>query len=368
MATRAPASLVGRVGRAAAHLREASHRGRAEEILDVLVEHARLVTDATHAWAARSAGTAVVSLRSSPAEVPCAPLGEIITNARPWVRTTEYIAHALLGPSGEREGIVVVRLAPSRSGFPDDAIDAAIGTLAALAGGSLESARLRERIAAVTAARQSLFAGISHDLRSPLHTFVLSAGLLRDDFETDAIDRARGTHLVSRMDRAAARMRAMLDDLVEASRVEADAVAVAIRSESVAQLLRDAVQLTATASADKGPRVTLDDVDECLRVLADRERSLKMLGNAIAFSARTAGDSATIRLSAHAHEAAIVFTANLFGAGGGQLRPTNDGRGSLALFLARALADAQNGSLDVHRDEPPFIAITLPAAPTSSDP
>ena len=79
MATRAPASLVGRVGRAAAHLREASHRGRAEEILDVLVEHARLVTDATHAWAARSAGTAVVSLRSSPAEVPCAPLGEIIT-------------------------------------------------------------------------------------------------------------------------------------------------------------------------------------------------------------------------------------------------------------------------------------------------
>ena len=91
---------------------------------------------------------------------------------------------------------------------------------------ALDAARVRTELRAATRVREVLLASVAHDLRNPLNTFAMSAGLLRDDLEGPDFDRTRALSLLSRMDRASSRMQALIEDLLEASRVEAGTVSV----------------------------------------------------------------------------------------------------------------------------------------------
>ncbi|HEY8077073.1 MAG TPA: histidine kinase dimerization/phospho-acceptor domain-containing protein, partial [Labilithrix sp.] len=67
--------------------------------------------------------------------------------------------------------------------LPPDAPDVVRAEIAGIAELALDRARL-------VRTRESLLASISHDLRNPLNTFAMSAGLLRDDVERGDVDRA----------------------------------------------------------------------------------------------------------------------------------------------------------------------------------
>src|SRR3954467_6005419 len=89
------------------------------------------------------------------------------------------------------------------------------------------------RLHRVPHTRDALLASISHDLRNPLNTFAMSAGLLRDDVDHGSVDRTRALALLSRMERAVERMQRLIEDLVEASRVDARRVELRKTVESV---------------------------------------------------------------------------------------------------------------------------------------
>ncbi len=356
-------TLSARLADAAARVRAAT---RPDDVLDVADEEARALTGAAHAWAARVENGTVASLRSASAERASAseaaapPLAALLSTAKPAVtRDNGFLIVALLGSGNVAEGILAV----SADGTPTDGTaDLALAQLAAVVGLALEGARLRTRVDAVSKARETLLASVSHDLRNPLNTFAMSAGLLRDDLERNDVDATRGISLVSRMERATSRMQGLIEDLVEASRIDAKKIDYAIREESAAQLLKDAAAAAVPAASEKGAAVVCDALDDTARVMVDRGRAMQLVAKVIAFEAKSTGDGGTIRLSVTRQGDAVTFTARAIGPGGVPVPPPAEGRGGLALLIARGLTEAQRGTFRIEPGDSLVVSITLPGA------
>ena len=339
---------------------------RADDVLDAAAEGARALTGARHAWAARLENGNVASVRSASddragsAEPPAPSLAAMLATAKPTARVENgFLVVSLLGSGNAAEGILAL---PSAASSADGPAEAALTQLAAVVGLALEAARLRAHVEAVTKARETLLASVSHDLRNPLNTFAMSAGLLRDDMERNDVDTTRGISLVSRMERATSRMQSLIEDLVEASRIDAKKIDYAMRDESAAQLLKDAATAATPTSSEKGAAVVCDDLDENARVLCDRARTLQLIAKVIAFEAKSTGDGGTIRLAVAKAGTVITFTARAIGPGGVPVPPPAEGRGGLALLIARGLTDAQRGTFRIEPGDGLVVSFTLPSA------
>jgi signal transduction histidine kinase len=338
---------------------------RPDDVLDVVAEEARALAGAKHAWAARLEGTTVASLRSTtdpsaPAgDAAAPPLAALLAGGRPVARAHGFVGVALFGSSSAPEGIVAF---PRAAGADDAVLELALAQLAVAAGLALEASRLRSRVEAVTRAREALLASVSHDLRNPLNTFAMSAGLLRDDLERNDVDATRGISLVSRMERATARMQGLIEDLVEASRIDARKIDYAIREERAGQLVKDAATAATPIASEKGAAVAIDSVDDDVRVMADRARTLQLISKVIAFEAKSTGDGGTIRLGVARDGDAALFTARAIGPGGMPVPAPEEGRGGLALLIARGLVEAQHGTFRIEPGDGLVVAFTLPAA------
>ncbi len=364
MANESASEILTSLGASSARIRDASNRASVVDVLDVLAADARELARASHAWCATVDGSDVVILRSTSApdgppseQVP--PLADLIALGTPVSRVPGYVAFTLQGPASTIEGILVM----TDEGPKRAASDLAVSHLALHGGLALESVRLRQRIEAVTKAREALLASVSHDLRNPLNTFAMSAGLLRDDLERNEVDAKRGIALVSRMDRATARMQSQIEDLVEASHADAGKLVVNPKPERAAQLVRDAIAAAAPKPPDRSAAVSADAVDEDVMVLADRARTLQALAKLVAFASKCTGDSGSIRIGVSRQDERAAFTVRGYGPGGGNLGAAPEGRGGLALLLARGLVEAQKGALAIDDGAATLgVTFTLPAA------
>jgi light-regulated signal transduction histidine kinase (bacteriophytochrome) len=262
------------------------------------------------------------------------------------------------------EGALALPRLAASAADADAALDGVLAPLAVIGGLALESARLRARLEVVTRSREVLLASISHDLRNPLNTFAMSAGLIRDDLERNDVDVTRGISLVSRMERATSRMQGLIEDLVEASRIDAHKIDFAIRPERASQLLKDAASAAKSGTSDKGASVVADALEEGISVMADRARTLQLIAKVIAFEAKSTGDGGTIRISGARQGDSVLFTARAMAPDGSAVAPPEEGRGGLALLIARGLAEGQRGAFRVEPGDGLVVTFTLPAAPT----
>ena len=369
-----PGAVLARLVAACERVRSAT---RSDDVLDVVAEEARALGGARHAWAARVELAAISTVRSTtdesasgaprPApsrtaapEAASPPLAALLGAARPLARANGILAVAMPGSSGTPVGLLAISRTDD---VHDGMLDLALTQLAVVAGLALEGAQLRARVEGVTKAREALLASVSHDLRNPLNTFAMSAGLLRDDLERDDIVASRGISLISRMERAISRMQGMIEDLVEASRIDAREIEVTPREVNAIQLVKDAVQAATPAPPDKSAAVTFEatvEAEDAL-VLADRSRTLQVLAKVIAFQGKATGEGGAIRLGVARKGDAVVFTARAFGPGGMPIPPPPEGRGGLALLIAKGLVEAQRGTLSVEAGDALVIAFTLPA-------
>jgi two-component system, chemotaxis family, sensor kinase Cph1 len=226
-----------------------------------------------------------------------------------------------------------------------------------------EIARLRRELSSSNRAREALLAGVAHDLRNPLNTFAMSTGLLKDDLERGDIDVARSLSLVRRMERAATRMQLLIDDLVEGSRIEAKKIELTMRPETVRQVVEEAANVARPAVADKGATVVPEEIDASLVFRVDRPRMVQALSKAIAFVLKTTGDGGRILLGASLAGDRVEVSVHGINAGGApsSTSGTEEGRGGLALLVARGLVAAHGGQLEVATTDGTRIVITLPS-------
>lgn len=227
-----------------------------------------------------------------------------------------------------------------------------------------ELARLQSALESATRSREALLAGVAHDLRNPLNTFAMSTGLLRDDLEHGDVDPARALSLVARMERAAQRMQSIIEDLVEGGRIDAKKITMKRKPEKLDEVVRDAVEAARPLVAERGASIAAGEVDASIELSIDRARFVQALVKATAFVLKTTGDGGKVTIGAT--KAADGVHVLVRGVNPGDA-PTSapgpeEGRGGLALLIARGLVTAHGGQLDVKLEDGTRVAITLPTS------
>jgi signal transduction histidine kinase len=211
---------------------------------------------------------------------------------------------------------------------------------------ALEALRLRGEVKTATRAREVLLASVAHDLRNPLNTFAMSTGLLRDDIESPQFERARALSLVSRMERASTRMQRLIEDLLEASRIEAGNIELAVKAEDAAGVLRSAIEKAKPLAQDKGATVEEDAATEGLLLIkADKARAVEALTKLVTVALKSTGEGGVIRLGVEKRDAKIVFLVRGIAPRQTKSAAPDESRGGLALLIARGLVTAHGGTI-----------------------
>jgi PAS domain S-box-containing protein len=161
---------------------------------------------------------------------------------------------------------------------------------------SEELARARDQAEAAARAKSEFLANMSHELRTPLTAILGYADLLYDDDsdggnvlshrETVDIIRSNGRHL-----------QALIDDILDLSKIDADRMMLELGQVSPRQLVEDVLCLMQLRAREKGLSLQMDCcfplpgqiTTDALRV---RQILVNLIGNAIKFTAR-----GTVRVS-----------------------------------------------------------------------
>jgi two-component system sensor histidine kinase KdpD len=151
-----------------------------------------------------------------------------------------------------------------------------------------------DRLAAANSMRTALLAAVSHDLRTPLAGIKAASSALRaTDLRLSEADRAE---LVETVDASADRLSALVDNLLDMSRLQAGAVTPALSPSDLPDVVARALSWV---DADERNRVHLDWPDELPPVIADPGLLERVVANLVSNAARHA-PSGPISLSAGA--------------------------------------------------------------------
>lgn len=260
---------------------------------------------------------------------------------------------------GTKRAVGVLSFATTRRsgrllGDEERAVAEALAARAALA---LENAALYEEAQRAIRLREDMLAVVSHDLKTPLQSILLSARLLADrSADPDARRRA------GNIERAADRATAQLRDLLDMASIQAGRLAVHLARAEAVEIAMEALELQLPAAQERG--VTLVREGSGGPVLADRERIVQvlgnLLGNALKFS--PAGKAVVLRL-AEAPEGVHLSVSDagpgiapedlprIFEAYWSARRdpggPPSERGAGLGLFIAKGILDAHGARLAV---------------------
>ncbi len=279
------------------------------------------------------------------------------------------LVQALRDGQGRRLGRIVLH----GGAWIDPRIDAAaLEQFARLSAIALENASLLRASVIAAQARDEVLAVVSHDLRSPLGTVSMGAAMLRR-----SLTAPNDVEIVNRIARSCKRMERLIEDLLDASRLDSGSVQVAPRAVEADDLVRAAVDAAAIEAA--AGKVTVDAGHiEPLRVMADRDRLLQvfsnLVGNALKFTPKGGGVTITVRRDGEHARFSVADTGpgiaaehlpHLFNRYWKGERSGRHGAG-LGLYIARGLVLAHHGAITAESGDGggATLSFTLPLAPT----
>ncbi|WP_437589554.1 ATP-binding protein [Sorangium sp. So ce1000] len=283
---------------------------------------------------------------------------DVLSRSPAELHPRSLLAAPLRGRDGQCIGSI--QLIDRRDGPFVESDEVLLTQLAQSASVALENARLYNEAQAATRARDDLLAIVSHDLRNPLNTFAITASLLRSDLlQRKDGDDDDAVQLVDRMDRGIQSMTRLIEDLLDASRIEAGRLVVSPRVERGGALVREAIDAAASLAEAKGCRVTQGPVDAGLEVLADRDRVLQvfsnLLGNALKFTPKGGVVSVSLSRVADSARFSVADTGpgispehlpHLFDRYWKAAQASRTGAG-LGLYIARGIVEAHHGTVAV---------------------
>jgi PAS domain S-box-containing protein len=226
--------------------------------------------------------------------------------------------------------------------------------------------------------RDEYLALISHDLRGPLATVRMSLDLLRasmaDDSDPEALLAAR-LSLLERSERNIHRMSAMLDELREATSLEAHGVELERAPCDLRRLVEDVVENLDDARAR---RIAIEASDaEGYHVLADARRLERVIVNLVTNALKYSPDDAPVTLHLRLETSSVELAVIDRGIGiaaeamkrlfdrfyrTAAAKSRTSGLG-LGLYIARLIAELHDGRVDVTSKvgEGSTFKLTLPS-------
>jgi signal transduction histidine kinase len=208
-------------------------------------------------------------------------------------------------------------------------------------------------------ARDDMLAIVSHDLRNPLNTITMGAAMLRQRLSSTPGGATEELAILDRVERGLGRMGKLLEDLLDASRIDAGRLAVSPERVRGVTLISEAVEAISPHAQARGIDLVAGLTDATLDVLADRHRVLQiftnLVGNALKFTPR--GGRVVLALEACSPYARFSVAdtgpgippeqhGHLFKRFWKAKEGTREGAG-LGLFISRGIAEAHGGAIGV---------------------
>jgi signal transduction histidine kinase len=240
---------------------------------------------------------------------------------------------------------------------------AAIGALIAAVVASLRGAhrRLHRQLQAVERAkrtRENTLAIVSHDLRSPLSAVLLGIAYVR----RAAIDGRSLQSVAGALDavhRSADSMKRLVDDLLDAARIESGRFSIELARQALLPIVEDAIEAGRLAAEAKHMRIELEVAEGEHIAHCDRQRMTQVLsnliGNAVKFSPegaplelrlRSEGEWLTIEVKDWGPGIAREDLAHVFTRYWQASDTAHLGTG-LGLYIAKAIVDSHGGRISV---------------------
>jgi CheY-like chemotaxis protein len=157
-------------------------------------------------------------------------------------------------------------------------------------------------------AKDSFIATISHELRNPLNSIMLTASTLLSDHELPPKTRQR----VTAIERAARTQAQLIEDLLDISRIESGRMRLDVQATDLAQVVKAAVDSIRVAAEAKSMTL-VDIIDPSVRLIAGDPKRLEqvlwnLLSNAVKFT--PIGGKVEVRLERINSHVEIVVADN----------------------------------------------------------
>ncbi|HXV84564.1 MAG TPA: ATP-binding protein [Candidatus Binatia bacterium] len=208
--------------------------------------------------------------------------------------------------------------------------------------------------------KNDLVATVAHEFRTPLTSLRMAVHLCTEQVAGPLTDKQAELLHAARED--CDRLQAMVDDLLDLSRIESGKIELYPLPTRVADLVEKAIEENRAEASAKGLHLTLDFPVPDVKVLADHERIghvfSNLIGNAVC---HTAGEG-SITLGAHAASGVVRFTVTDTGKGipkeyHGRIFekffqvPDDGPKGTgLGLYIAREIVWSHGGQIGVESE------------------
>ena len=217
-----------------------------------------------------------------------------------------------------------------------------------------------EELRRLSALRADFVSLVSHELRAPMASVIGCAVTLRARWRELNADQRES--FLALIEQETGRLSTLIGDVLDTSRIEAGTFSYSFGDVDLAELLRETAAMVSLGTDEVTVNTTV--LDPLPAVRGDRDRLRQLLVNLLSNAAKytVAGDEIEVR--ATADNGSVVVSVADHGPGialeqqrlifekfgrvnaGGRSKP---GAG-LGLFIARSIAEAHGGSLEVHSE------------------
>ena len=239
---------------------------------------------------------------------------------------------------------------------------------------TLELVAARDQAQYADQAKTAFLSTVSHELRTPLNSIIGFTEVVVQGLAGPLTDEQR--HQLGIVQDSARMLLALINDILDLSRIEAGRLQLAIEEFDLADLLRRKVEALASQAAAKGLLLEADVTARVGRMTSDPKRVAQIVSNLLSNAVKFT-DRGRIVLRADAHGEQVVIAVHDTGHGiaandiarlfrpfvqvGGSRSHHHDGTG-LGLAISMQLARALGGDITVHSTpgEGSRFTVTLP--------
>lgn len=161
--------------------------------------------------------------------------------------------------------------------------------------------------------KNDLVATVAHEFRTPLTSLRMAVHLCTEEVAGPLTDKQAELLHAARED--CDRLQAMVDDILDLSRIEAGKVELYPLPTRVADVMEKAIEENKGDASAKGLRLTMDFPVPEVKVLADHERIGHVFSNLIGNAVRHTAGEGSIRVGAHVANGSVRFTVTDTGKG-----------------------------------------------------
>jgi signal transduction histidine kinase len=238
-----------------------------------------------------------------------------------------------------------------------------LGLLGRMAGSAVQNIRAFgaehrtvEELRRLSALRADFVSMVSHELRSPMASLIGSAETLQARWRQ--LEPEQRDSFLALIGHETKRLSALVDDVLDTSRIEAGTFSYSFRDVDLGRLLRDSIAAAEHSSDDV--RITARVSDSLPSIRGDGDRLRQVLSNILENAVKYSPSGSEVEVDAYAVDGRVLVDISDRGPG---IRPQDrdlifekfgrvgaaegkPGTG-LGLFIARSIAEAHGGTVEV---------------------